>query len=118
MTKHLRYDFPAVSDGKPKPPKRGETQTETLFQYEENKDWKKGEWGPKIGKVHLVHAGDADPPKSVEATFNFDNGDTVTYQGDTPGNGSWKGKGRLRQKGSSRFPADLDVESVNPKRWG
>jgi hypothetical protein len=117
MAQDKRYDFPAVSDGKPKRPKHRETQEEALYEYDEAKDWKKGEWGQWIGTVRLVHA-DGDPAKKVEAVFEFENGETVTYEGDVPGNGSWLGKGRLRQKGSSRFPADLDVESVNPKRWG
>jgi hypothetical protein len=118
MAQDPRYGFPAVSDGKPKPPKQGEPQVETVYEYEEGKNWKKGEWGPKIGTVRLEHVGDGDPPKKVEARFQFDNGETVTYEGDVPGNGSWVGKGRFHQQGSSRFPADLDVESVNPKRWG
>jgi hypothetical protein len=112
------YDFPAVSDGNPKRPKRGETQRETLFEYDQKKDWKKRGWGRKIGQVRLVHA-DEDQPKSVEVVFEFDNGESVTYEGTIPGNGAWKGKDRLQRKeGPSRFKDQLDVESVNPKRWG
>jgi hypothetical protein len=118
MAQDPRYGFPVVSDGKPKSPKQGEPpQVETVHEYVEGKNWKKGEWGDKIGTVRLEHA-DGDPQKKVVARFEFDNGETVAYEGDVPGNGSWVGKGRLRQQGSSRFPADLDVESANPKRWG
>jgi hypothetical protein len=122
MANDPRYDFPAISKGRPEPAKRGETRQEDIFEYDDNKDWKKGESGPKIGSVLLNHSKDADPPSTVRAAFTFDKGGSVTYEGKIPGNGSWQGQGRLDFKaGTGTFKdrgGTLAVDSVNPKRWG
>jgi hypothetical protein len=122
MANEPRYDFPAVSKGTPEPAKRGETRQEDIFEYDDDKDWKKGESGPKIGSVRLNHSKEADPPSTVRAEFAFDNGETVTFEGNVPGNGSWKGKGRFEfRDGTGKFKGRgeaLAVDSVNPKRWG
>jgi len=120
MTSHLRYDFPVVSLSKPKRPKRGEEWQETIYDAKD-RDWKKGEHGEKFGTVKMTHA-DEEDPKSVTTQFTFDDGDTVTYEGKVPGNGFWKGKERHRfREGIGKFEGrddEIEVESVNPKRWG
>jgi len=120
MTSHLRYDLPVMSLSKPKRPKRGEEWQEPIYDAKDV-DWKKGKHGPEFGSVKLTHA-DEENPKSVVAVFTFDDGDEVTYDGGVPGNGSWKGKGRTTfREGTGKFENrndEIDVESVNPKRWG
>jgi hypothetical protein len=123
MADQLRYDFPVVSDGEIGPPKRGEKRQERMFQLDEGMDWKKGDRGDKVGTIHLTHPKD-DTPKTFNARFEFDDGDTVEYEGRIPGDGSWKGKERVRfrnGKGKGKFrdrDDEIDLETVNPKRWG
>ena len=116
MAKGPRYDFPVVSDGAIEPPKRGEKRQETMFQLDEGMDWKKGDRGGKVGTIKLTHPED-DTPKTFNARFEFDDGDSVEYEGKVPGDGSWKGKSKLkRRKGSKK--EEIEVDTVNPKRWG
>jgi hypothetical protein len=108
MPSHRRYDFPAISD-KEQRPQSEEATRETLF--EDHPDWKDGARGPQIGTVRLT---------STTSEFTFGDGDKVTYEGSVPASG----KGRVRFKrnsGSGKFRGrddEIDVESVNPKRWG
>jgi hypothetical protein len=122
MATEPRYDFPAVSNGEAKTPEAGKTFEENLFQYDETRDWTKSEHGLRIGRVLLTYPKAPVKPKRVEAAFEFDNRETVTYEGPIPGNGSWKGRGGLQfQRGSGKFKDrgdEIEVDSVNPKRWG
>lgn len=119
------HDFPAVSDGRAgRGGRPGDVRKETLYEYIEGKNWKKGEWGEKIGSVELSHPRGAGEGITVVASFAFDNDETVQYTGPVPGNGTWRGKGRFRfEKGTGKFAdpkrrPNLDVDSTNPKRWG
>lgn len=126
-----RYDFPAISDRDDRhvgpslaDAKFGDTVIDEETLYEDTGgDWKKGEWGPAIGTVTLTQSPTTTRGRIlVTASFVFDNGDTAEYAGLVPGEGSWRGKGRLGYRGGTGRFADrrdqLDVESVNPRRWG
>lgn len=123
MASDLRYDFPVVSDGAIEPPNRGEKRQEAMFQLDKGMKWQKGERGDKVGTLHLSHPED-DSPKTFDARFEFDDGDSVEYEGRIPGNGTWKGKERVRfrkGRGEGKFKDrddEIEVDSVNPKRWG
>jgi hypothetical protein len=125
------YDFPAVSGGDTK--QVGPTLAEAKFGdvvmlgeplfKDVGDDWKNGKWGPQIGTVTLGHTPTIVAGKvTVTATFVFDDGDMVAYQGQVPGNGSWKGKGRFGfVTGTGKFAdrgGGIDVESTNPRHWG
>lgn len=113
MTDNLTYDFPVVSDG-PNQQGAGAEWDEDIHEaigpgYEA---------GQKVGTVRLTNE-EKDPPKRVTAAFSFDNGDTATYEGKIPGNGSWNGKDKLQKKsGKTKFKDEIEVRSSNPKRWG
>ncbi len=123
MAQGPRYDFPVVSDGKIEPPKRGEKSQEPMFELDEGMDWKKGDRGDKVGTIHLSHPED-DSPKTFIARFEFEDSDSVEYEGRIPGKGKWKGKERVRfiqGRGKGKFKDrddEIEVDSVNPKRWG
>lgn len=130
MVEGPRYDFPAISDeGRDAGPSFSDAgfgdvsfREETLFG-DVGGDWKHGERGDPIGTVSLQHSPTTIPGRVwVRASFAFDDGDTVEYAGLVPGNGSWQGRGRVGYLGGTgKFVeprGELDVESVNPKRWG
>ena len=123
----LRYDFPVVSDDQRFASDRNlvnaspgdrVVSVETLYQAGPGRFDK----GPVVGKLTLAQDVSLDNDKVVTATFDFDDGDTVTFQGKAPGNGSWNGKGAFGYSsgtGKFEFPRkNLPVDSENPKRWG
>jgi hypothetical protein len=98
--------FPVVSDGEREPP----TWKERVFG--DHPQWREGKRGPRKGSVTITERG-----RDFEAIFDFDGGEELHYSGAIPGNGSWRGKSRAeRRRGSGRD--EIEVESVNPKRWG
>jgi hypothetical protein len=98
--------FPVVSFGERTPP----TWEETVFG--DHPRWKEGERGPRKGSVTITETG-----RDFEATFTFDGGEDLQYSGAIPGDGSWRGKSRARKRrGAGRD--EIEVDSVNPKRWG
>lgn len=123
MTEHLKYDFPAISDGEKGPASAGKTAVEDVFEYREG--WKDGARGGQIGTLSLTYSQE-EPPERLTAKFDFTNKqkETVTYEGKVPANGSGKGKGRVKfqkDSGTGKFKDrnnEIDVEFHNPKRWG
>lgn len=99
---------------------RPATFGETLYQ-DTGGDWRNGEWGDEIGKVTLTHSRPGEQGITVRVSFEFRDGDTVEFSGLVPGNGTWRGRGRLRfERGRGKFAdrgGELDVDSTNPKRW-
>lgn len=126
-----RYDFPAISDRDDRhvgpslaEARLGDTVIDEETLYEDvGGNWRKGERGPAIGTVTLSQV-----PTSVRgriivhAWFVFNNGETAECAGLVPGEGSWRGKGRLGFRGGTGKFADrrgeLEVDSTNPRRWG
>ena len=118
MTSDLRDDFPVASFVEHEDPGRGEKWVDPIHDAE-GKDWENGEQGDNFGTVTVVHE-DKAPPKWFEATFQFRDGDAAAYEGKVPGNGSWKGKEKLKLKrqGKKKRKDPIEVDSRNPKRWG
>jgi hypothetical protein len=126
-----RYDFPAISNGNGRrvgpslaEATFGDTVLEEETLYEDvGGDWRKGEWGEAIGTVTLRQSPTSVPGRVLlSAWFVFDNGESAEYSGLVPGEGSWRGVSRLGYGGGTGKFADrrghLEVDSVNPKRWG
>jgi hypothetical protein len=118
MTSHLRYDFPVISDG-PTHQESGKTWKEKMLDAEGMDGGKPGE---PFGMVTLTNetTPDGKPAKKFEAEFSFGDGDTATYGGKIPGDGSWKGKEKLKLQKKGRRPRrdEIELVSTNPKRWG
>jgi hypothetical protein len=123
----LRYDFPVVSDdaqfarGDLSAAEPGDqlVSRETLYQAGSGRFDK----GPVVGTLTLIQVVSVDPEVIiVRASFRFDDGDRVAFEGEAPGNGSWNGEGLfgyVTGTGKFKFPRDnLPVDSQNPKRWG
>jgi hypothetical protein len=107
--------FPVVSYGTRTPP----TWNEAL--HKDHPDWREGPRGPEIGTVTIAEAGSRGRQPTFTATFRFTDAPEelgeMEYSGPIPGDGSWRGKGRAaRRKGPGR--EEIEVDSVNPKRWG
>jgi hypothetical protein len=118
MTENLRYDFPVASFVEHGAPEPRESWEDPIFDAE-GKDWENGERGDDFGTVTVVHE-DKAPPKWFEATFRFRDRDAATYEGKVPGDGSWKGKEKLKLKrqGKKKRKDPIELDSRNPKRWG
>jgi hypothetical protein len=125
-----RFDFPAISNGNGRragpalaEATFGDTVLEEETLYEDvGGDWRNGEWGEAIGTVTLRQSPTSVPGRVLlDAWFVFDNGETAEYAGLVPGEGSWRGKGRLGYRGGTGRFADrrghLEVDSTNPKHW-
>jgi len=128
-----RYDFPAISDAGDEERRVGPRLEEASFGesviqeevlYEDvGGEWRKGEWGERIGMVRLIQSPTTVGGKVLlRAWFLFDDGTTAEYAGLVPGEGTWQGEGELGFRGGTgKFEGrrgHLHVESVNPKRWG
>jgi len=118
MAEALCNDFPVASFVEHEPPGKGERWDDPIHDVE-GRDWENGERGDECGTVTVVHE-DKPFPKRFEATFVFKDGDSATYGGKVPGNGSWKGKEKLKllRKGARPRKDEIEVDSRNPKRWG
>jgi hypothetical protein len=118
MAEALRNDFPVASFVEHGAPGRGERWDDPIYDAE-GKDWPNGERGDMFGTVTVVHE-EEEFPKLFEATFVFKDNDRATYEGKVPGNGSWKGKEKLKLKrgGKKKRKDPIEVDSRNPKRWG
>jgi hypothetical protein len=123
-----KIDFPAISNGQAGPagandrePQPDRSWDETVYE-DIGGDWRNGEWGEEIGKVTLKQSRSSDRGIVVEASFRFDDDETVELSGPVPGNGTWRGKSKLRiVRGTGKFAdrrGEVEVDSTNPKRWG
>ncbi|HEX2025061.1 MAG TPA: hypothetical protein VHH92_01565, partial [Actinomycetota bacterium] len=110
MAKDTRYDFPVISEGTGQrvgpslsEAKFGDTVLEEEPVYDDTGgDWRNGEWGEQVGTVTLSHHPTTVKGRIlVHATFRFNDDEIVEFAGLVPGNGSWKGKGRLGYLGGS-----------------
>lgn len=131
MAQASGYDFPAISGGDVREAgasfadaRFGDVAVREEQVFEDiGGAWQEGEWGAQIGTLTLKQSPTTVPGRIfVRAIFVFDDGDSVEYAGLVPGEGSWHGKGRFGYRGGTgKFAkprGELDVESVNPKRWG
>jgi hypothetical protein len=109
------FDFPVISEGGPKKPKKDESWTEKVWEEDEPA----GSWkhtGPSIGEVDMKALGDESAP-DFEAKFRCPDYDDVDVKGKVPGGGEWTGKGNGRASGP-KPERSVPIEFRNPKRWG
>jgi hypothetical protein len=116
VASHLRYDFPVISFPESGAPVPGGEEVETMYEAEGKTGSDRGE---EFGTVTLTYEEKPQPKKFV-AEFAFHDGDSCSYEGKIPGNGSWKGKEKLKLRRKGRRPrkSEIEVDSWNPKRWG
>ena len=118
MTSNLRYDFPVISFSESGAPVSGRVEEETMYDAEGKTGSDRGE---EFGTVTLMYEEKpGEKPKKFVAEFAFHDGDSCSYEGKIPGNGSWKGKEKLKLRRKGRRPRknEIEVDSWNPKRWG
>jgi hypothetical protein len=131
MEQEPAYEFPLISEDDDASEAQALTDEARAFPdvkqellYEDTGgDWRSGERGRAIGTVTLTHTRTKRRERViVHAFFVLDNGETVEYAGLVPGEGRWRGKGRLGYRGGTGKFADrggeLTVEATNPKHWG
>ena len=103
------FDYPVISVGGPKEPKQGEKWEEDVFRALSSDGWDHAE--ANEGKIEIQALGPPGTP-NFKAVF----GSTV-IDGKVPGGDRWQGKGKAKAKRPDR-EKDIDIEFVNPKRWG
>ena len=110
-------DFPAISDDGRKGPKPGDAWTESVWDAAGSGFEK----GSPSGSVTIEAQRGGGPPR-LRASFAFSDGDSVILEGEVPGMGTWLGSGRVAYvSGTGKFvgrTGEIDVEFVNPKKWG
>ena len=109
------FDFSVISEGgegrKSNPP-----WDETVWEADSPTSWNKGQ---KLGEVRMNPMG-SSPNPDFRATFKWDDRRYKPSQveGKVPGGDQWQGQGKAKAKSEGRDDKEVDIEFVNPKRWG
>ncbi|HET7236743.1 MAG TPA: hypothetical protein VFK59_09970 [Actinomycetota bacterium] len=106
------FGYPVLSDGQmdAKNPNRW---TETVWEWTDS--WEPA--GDPIGSVTIVDHGATE---GFTATFDFKGPPFTIVTGKVPTKDGrrWNGKGRATARKQGREDKEIDIEFVNPKKWG
>ena len=109
------FDFPVISEGGPKKPKKDEEWKEKVWKEDPPVGSRK-HTGQSIGEVEMKALGEESDP-SFEAKFRCGGYEDVDVEGKVPGGPEWHGTGNGRAKGP-KPDKEVPIEFKNPKRWG
>lgn len=109
------FDFKVISDGSDRGHVPGDPWVETVWKEDPPDSWGHGE---ELGKV-TIHALGPQGSPAFWAEFDFGKKyPDVWVRGTVPNGQEWRGTAKAKAKGAGRERDDVDVEFVNPKRWG